>query len=86
MTGSSIFDYVHQGDHAEIADQLGLGLAGTGQSGSSTSGAPSPASAGSDDGATNTGTNNPDGMIIVPQYVLYHLSKTYKLITNHKRL
>jgi hypothetical protein len=31
MTGSSIFDYVHLNDHAEIAEQLGLSL--TGQSG-----------------------------------------------------
>ena len=26
MTGSSVFDYVHAGDHAEIAEQLGLTL------------------------------------------------------------
>ena len=27
MTGSSIFDYVHQSDHAELAEQLGVTLA-----------------------------------------------------------
>ena len=27
MTGSSIFDYVHQADHAELAEQLGVQLA-----------------------------------------------------------
>ena len=24
MTGSSVFDYIHVGDHAELAEQLGL--------------------------------------------------------------
>jgi neuronal PAS domain-containing protein 1/3 len=50
MAGSSIFDYVHQGDHAEVAEQLGLSL--TGHHGMS-----SPSS--SDEGTH--GTNNPDG-------------------------
>ena len=27
MTGSSFFDYVHQADHVELADQLGVTLA-----------------------------------------------------------
>ena len=27
MIGNSIFDYVHQSDHAELADQLGVSLA-----------------------------------------------------------
>lgn len=27
MTGSSFFDYIHQGDHQELADQLGVSLA-----------------------------------------------------------
>ena len=27
MTGSSIFDYVHQSDHLELAEQLGVNLA-----------------------------------------------------------
>lgn len=52
MTGSSLFDYVHQADHAEIAEQLGLSLA----SGNHSSGMTSPTS---NDEAT--GTNNPDG-------------------------
>lgn len=53
MTGSSLFDYVHQADHAEIAEQLGLSLARDSQS---SNGMTSP--------TTNedvTGTNNPDG-------------------------
>ncbi|XP_041982623.1 protein trachealess isoform X2 [Aricia agestis] len=50
MTGSSIFDYVHQADHAEIAEQLGLSLAGR-------SGALSSPS--SEEGSQH-GTNNPD--------------------------
>lgn len=54
MTGSSIFDYIHHQDHAEMAEQLGLGLA-QGQN------LASPSSAGSEEGTSNTGTNNPDG-------------------------
>ena len=27
MTGSSMFDYVHQSDHVELAEQLGVTLA-----------------------------------------------------------
>lgn len=55
MAGSSIFDYVHQGDHAEVAEQLGLSLTGH------THGMASPTS--SDDG-TSHGTMNPDGNFI----------------------
>lgn len=54
MTGSSIFDYVHQQDHAEVAEQFGLSLA-TNQN------LASPSSRVSDEGASNQGTNNPDG-------------------------
>lgn len=54
MTGSSVFDYVHHQDHAEIAEQLGLGLA-------SNQNMASPSSGISEDGGTNQGTNNPDG-------------------------
>lgn len=53
MTGSSIFDYVHHADHAEMAEQLGLSLTRQG-------GISSPASGGSEEGG-NHGTNNPDG-------------------------
>lgn len=60
MTGSSIFDYIHHQDHAEMAEHLGLGLA-TGQS------IASPSSAGSEEGGSNVGTNNPDGK----QNILY---------------
>lgn len=70
MTGSSIFDYIHQGDHAEIAEQLGLSLtaSGVGVAGGSNSssssrpaGLASPNSGASDDGIGSHGTNNPDG-------------------------
>ncbi|XP_011183760.1 protein trachealess isoform X2 [Zeugodacus cucurbitae] len=64
MTGSSIFDYVHQSDHAEIADQLGLSLTNGGISaggnGNGTTGLGSPTSGASDDGVGTHGTNNPD--------------------------
>lgn len=67
MTGSSVFDYVHTADHAELAQQLGLTLASTGNSQATSSSAvsqqlpPSPASGtGSvDDGSSSM---NPDGM------------------------
>lgn len=53
MTGSSIFEYVHQADHAEIADQLGLSLA----NGSQNNGMTSPTASLDEP----SGTNNPDG-------------------------
>lgn len=57
MTGSSIFDYVHADDHAEIAEQLGLSLT-SGPNG----GLASPSSGASDEGGSGQqGTNNPDG-------------------------
>lgn len=57
MTGSSVFDYIHQQDHQELADQLGLTLS-TGQP------LPSPSSLGSEEGATGSqGTMNPDGKL-----------------------
>ncbi|XP_078590292.1 neuronal PAS domain-containing protein 3-like isoform X2 [Branchiostoma floridae x Branchiostoma japonicum] len=33
MTGSSVFDYVHPGDHAELAEQLGIKISPQGQQG-----------------------------------------------------
>lgn len=54
MTGSSIFDYIHHQDHAEVAEQLGLGLA-------SNQNMASPSSGVSEDGGGSQGTNNPDG-------------------------
>ncbi|XP_015590968.1 protein trachealess isoform X2 [Cephus cinctus] len=62
MTGSSVFDYVHQQDHAEVAEQLGLGLtSSTGSSGphSSSSGLASPSSAASEEHGSSS-TANPD--------------------------
>lgn len=61
MSGSSIFDYVHPQDHAEIAEQLGLGL-------SSSQNLASPSSGISEDGSGNQGTNNPDGKSSHPIY------------------
>jgi len=57
MTGSSVFDYVHQADHQEVAEQLGMGLAPQGQG----QGIASPGSAGSEEGLGGAGTMNPDG-------------------------
>lgn len=55
MTGSSIFNYIHQGDHSEIAEQLGLTL--TNQSPQNASGMTSPSST-----DEPTGTHNPHGI------------------------
>ncbi|XP_022252918.1 protein trachealess-like, partial [Limulus polyphemus] len=44
MTGSSVFDFIHQQDHAELAEQLGINI-------SQSQSASSPASVGSDDGS-----------------------------------
>ncbi|KAL0276379.1 UNVERIFIED_CONTAM: hypothetical protein PYX00_003966 [Menopon gallinae] len=52
MSGSSIFDYIHHSDHAEMAEQLGLGL-------SQSQGLSSPSS-GNDDVNSSSGTANPD--------------------------
>ena len=66
MTGSSVFDYIHQEDHQELADQLGLTLS-TGQPVSS------PSSLGSEDGNnTSQGTMNPDGWFFTS---LFYFSK-----------
>ena len=72
MTGSSVFDYVHTADHAELAQQLGLTLAtnqahqsaGSSANSSSQQLPPSPASGtGSvDDGNSSM---NPDGIIYI---------------------
>ncbi|XP_023288053.1 protein trachealess [Orussus abietinus] len=62
MTGSSVFDYVHHQDHAEVAEQLGLGLSSaTSSSGpqSSSSGLASPSSAASEEHGSSS-TANPD--------------------------
>lgn len=63
MTGSSVFDYVHQQDHAEVAEQLGLGLASatsTSAPHSSNSGLASPSSGASEEHGSSS-TANPDG-------------------------
>lgn len=71
MTGSSIFDYVHQSDHAEIAEQLGLSLTGRpGQTGLN-----SPAS-GSEEGSQH-GTNNPDGELKYPKIYISQMLALY---------
>lgn len=57
MTGSSIFDYVHQADHSEIAEQLGMVLAA---GGTRNSGMTSPTA-----NDEVTGTNNPDGWFTI---------------------
>ncbi|GBL78272.1 Protein trachealess [Araneus ventricosus] len=50
MTGSSVFDYIHQQDHAELAEQLGINLAQS----QSQNMAPSPGSVASDDGSSSS--------------------------------
>lgn len=63
MTGSSIFDYVHQQDHSEVAEQLGLVLSSSTSSSTShtsNSGLASPSSGASEDHGSSS-TANPDG-------------------------
>lgn len=58
MTGSSVFDYTHQQDHAELAEQLGINL-------SQNQSMSSPGSVGSDDGSsssTHGGPSTPTGL------------------------
>lgn len=62
MTGSSIFDYIHQQDHAELAEQLGINLS---QSQAAHGMAASPGSVASDDGSSSSapgGTSTPTGL------------------------
>lgn len=65
MTGSSVFDYVHREDHAEVAEQLGLGLSSPTSSSaphSSSSGLASPSSGASEEHGSSS-TANPDGIL-----------------------
>ncbi|XP_035217332.1 protein trachealess-like isoform X2 [Stegodyphus dumicola] len=56
MTGSSVFDYVHQQDQSELADLIGINMC------SSPSAASPPASVASDDGSSsNPGPSTPTG-------------------------
>ena len=75
MTGSSVFDYVHQQDHAEVAEQLGLGLASNSTSGphSSSSGLASPSSAASEEHGSSS-TANPDGKISAAMFLFFLFS------------
>lgn len=64
MSGSSVFDYIHPGDHAEVAEQLGLSLSGS-------QNIASPASGASDEGGNTSGTNNPDGNTLFYNFFLF---------------
>lgn len=72
MTGSSVFDYIHQQDHAELAEQLGINLS---QSQATHGMAASPGSVASDDGSSSSapgGTSTPTGLDR-PGNMLYQL-------------
>lgn len=81
MTGSSVFDYVHQQDHVEVAEQLGLGLTSSTSSSSgphsSSSGLASPSSAASEEHGPNS-TANPDGIYNLTNIIIYsnYVNKT----------
>ncbi|GFX90248.1 protein trachealess [Trichonephila clavipes] len=70
MTGSSVFDYIHQQDHAELAEQLGINLAQT------QAAAASPGSVASDDGSSSSapGPTTPDR----PQLIQYTIEDRKK--------
>ena len=63
MTGSSVFDYVHTADHAELAEQLGLTLANQPAPSSQQGLNPMPPSPASATGSVDDGNSsmNPDG-------------------------
>ncbi|XP_054719168.1 protein trachealess-like [Uloborus diversus] len=66
MTGSSVFDYIHQQDHAELAEQMGINLA------QSQAAAASPGSVASDDGSSSSaaGASTPTNSLDRPLPVM----------------
>lgn len=72
LTGSSVFDYVHPGDHAELAEQLGMKLPPTRMMSPSSSSTPSVAE-GSPSTATSPGLQSPvspQGGFILSKFVV----------------
>ncbi|XP_022654484.1 protein trachealess-like isoform X2 [Varroa destructor] len=69
MTGSTIFDYVHQHDHAEVSEQLGLSA---GNVGHSPPPPPPSSTANSDDGSCDRPGN----------YIYIYIYMLYKFISN----
>lgn len=65
LTGSSIFDYVHQSDHLELAEQLGVNLAHQQRLSSSSSSHHSSPLHGA---GTGTGSNNLGETILPSQH------------------
>ncbi|CAO1376558.1 unnamed protein product [Diamesa hyperborea] len=76
MTGSSIFEYIHHADHAEVAEQLGLTL-------SSYTGMTSPSPSSSDD---ISGTMNPDGEKIKQHTLFCCIDKNFTLVSSQMSL
>ena len=64
LTGSSIFDYVHQSDHLELAEQLGVNLAHQQRLSSSSSHHSSPLNG----TGTGTGSNSLGETILSAQH------------------
>ncbi|KAG8188194.1 hypothetical protein JTE90_021217 [Oedothorax gibbosus] len=56
MTGSSVFDYIHQQDHAELAEQLGINLS------QPSSSSPPSSDEGSSSSSVQGGTSTPTGL------------------------
>ncbi|KAG8186224.1 hypothetical protein JTE90_008751 [Oedothorax gibbosus] len=56
MTGSSVFDYIHQQDQSELADLIGINLCPN-----SPSSPPAPSSVASDDGSSSNPPSTPTG-------------------------
>lgn len=67
MTGSSIFEYIHKGDHAEVAEQLGLSLENGSQNQNSEIASPSSID------EPSSGTNNPDGKKLLTSMNIFTL-------------
>ncbi|XP_076314365.1 protein trachealess-like isoform X3 [Tachypleus tridentatus] len=73
MTGSSVFDYVHQQDHAELAEQLGVNL-------SQSHSVSSPGSVGSDDGSCSASgdASTPTGLDRPAPVMTLNSSNSYR--------
>ena len=66
LTGSSVFDYVHPGDHAELAEQLGMKLPPTRMMSPTTSSSTPSVAEGSPTSATSpvlTSPTSPQGRL-----------------------
>jgi hypothetical protein len=73
MTGSSIFEYIHENDHCELTEQLGLSVTTNNNNTTTNSGMTSPSS-------FNEETTGNGSMSLVLHDTLYRFQLTFELI------